>query len=108
MSTTTDYAADITKFTASVDSDAVESIVNYLGIALRTRDSQLVSATDPDELARIREGFAVKKLGLAPEVADSAIKSVVDRMMGDNSKNRVTFYYLLAETTGTLGKLHHN
>ena len=108
MSTTTEYATDITKFTPSVDAEAVDTIVNYLGIALRNRDSALVSASDRKELERIRDGFAEKKLGLGRDAADSAIKAVVDRMTGDRSKNRVTFYYLLAETTGTLAKLHHN
>ena len=34
-----------------------------------------------------------------------AIKTVAEKMKGERSKNRVTFYYLLAETTGTLAKL---
>lgn len=100
-----DYAADIAKYTVSVDAKAVESIVKYCGIALRNRDSSMVSSSDPDELARVRDGFAAKKLGLAAEAADAGIKKVVARMKGDNSKSRVTFYYLLAEETGTTGKL---
>lgn len=100
-----DYSADIAKYTASVDAKAVESIVRYCGIALRNRDSSLVSASDPDELARVRDGFAAKKLGLAAADADAGIKKVVARMKGDNTKERVTFYYLLAEETGTMGKL---
>lgn len=34
-----------------------------------------------------------------------SIKAVVEKMKGDRSKRRVTFYYLLAEATNTLGKL---
>ena len=100
-----EYAEDIAKFTGSVDDDAVTAIVHHCGIALRNRDSAMVSASDPQELATVRDGFAVKKLGLTPEAADKAIKSVVERMKGDNTKQRVTFYYLLAEATGTIGKL---
>ncbi|MFP5460927.1 MAG: DUF2853 family protein [Gammaproteobacteria bacterium] len=100
-----DYSADIAKYTASVDAKAVESIVKYCGIALRNRDSSLVSSSDPDELARVRDGFAAKKLGLDAAAADAGIKRVVQRMKGDNSKERVTFYYLLAEETGTMAKL---
>ena len=100
-----DYAADIAKYTANVDAKAVESIVKYCGIALRNRDSSMVSASDPDELGRVRDGFAAKKLGLAPDAADAGIRKVVARMKGDNTKSRVTFYYLLAEETGTMGKL---
>jgi len=36
---------------------------------------------------------------------DAGIKAVVEKMKGDPRKSRVTFYYLLAEATGTLGKL---
>jgi len=100
-----DYAADIRKYTANVNEGAVKSIVAYCGIALRNADSALVAATSPDELATVRDGFAAKKLGLDAKAADAGIKAVVEKMKGDPRKSRVTFYYLLAEATGTLGKL---
>ena len=100
-----DYAADIRKYIANVDEGAVKSIVTYCGIALRNADSALVAATSPDELATVRDGFAAKKLGLAADAADAGIKAVVEKMKGESRKSRVTFYYLLAEATGTLGKL---
>jgi len=101
----TDYSADVSKYTTSVNAAAVKAIVNYCGIALRSRDSSLVSASDPKELATVRDGFAAKKLGLKPEAADVGIKAVAAKMKDDKSKSRVTFYYLLAEVTGTLAKL---
>lgn len=100
-----DYAADISKYTANVDANAVKSIVSYCGIALQKRDSSLVSGTDPKELATVRDGFGAKKLGLAPDAADAGIKTVLEKMKAEQNKSRVTFYYLLAEATGTLGKL---
>ncbi|MCU0775472.1 MAG: DUF2853 family protein [Ideonella sp.] len=100
-----DYAADVAKYTTTVNADAVKAIVRYCGIALQNRDSSLVSGSDPKELATIREGFAAKKLGLDAATADGAMAKVVDRMKADRTKSRVTFYYLLAEETGTLGKL---
>lgn len=100
-----DYAADIRKYTANVNEAAVKAIVNYCGIALRNADSSLVSTTDPKELATVRDGFAAKKLGLDAAAADAGIKMVVEKMKSDRTKHRVTFYYLLAEATGTLGKL---
>lgn len=100
-----EYTPDIQKYTANVDEAAVTSIVKYCGIALRNADSSLVSATDKQELATVRDGFAAKKLGLAPEAADAAIAQVVEKMKGEHRKSRVTFYYLLAEVSGTLGKL---
>jgi hypothetical protein len=100
-----DYASDIAKYTATVDAAAVKSIVSYCGIALQSRDASLVSTSDSAELARVRDGFATKKLGLAADAADAGIKAVAEKMKAERNKSRVTFYYLLAETTGTLGKL---
>lgn len=103
--TMSDYATDIAKYTTNVSEPAVKAIVDYCGIALRSRDSSMVSASDAEELARIRDGFAAKKLGLKPEEAEAAIKTVVEKMKADRTKPRVTFYYLLAEATGTMAKL---
>lgn len=100
-----DYVADIRKYTADVNEAAVAAIVKYCGIALRNADASLVSATDAKELATVREGFAAKKLGLAPEAADAGIAAVALKMKAAPRKSRVTFYYLLAEASGTLGKL---
>jgi hypothetical protein len=100
-----DYASDIAKYTANVNAGAVEAIVKYCGIALQSQDASLVSTTDPQEIARVRDGFATKKLGLSAEAADAGIKAVTEKMKADRTKSRVTFYYLLAEATGTMGKL---
>ncbi len=100
-----DYKVDVEKYAQNVDDAHVDAIVKYLGIALRNKDSSLVSATDKAELDRVRDGFAAKKLGLSPDDADKGISAVVEKLKGVNQKNRVTFYYLLAEETGTLGKL---
>lgn len=100
-----DYSADVAKYTSNVNEAAVSAIVKYCGIALQNRDSALVSGTDAKELATVRDGFAAKKLGLSAEAADAGIATVVAKMKGVTNKSRVTFYYLLAETTGTLGKL---
>jgi hypothetical protein len=100
-----DYLADVRRYAPNADEAAVAAIVKYCGIALRNADSSLVSATDPQELATVRDGFAAKKLGLAPDAADAGIKAAVAKMKDAPRKSRVTFYYLLAEATGTLGKL---
>ena len=101
----TDYVPDVKKYTPTVNEAAVAAIVKYCGIALRRPDSSMVSATDPKELATVRDGFAAKKLGLTAEAADSGIKVTAEKMKATGRKSRVTFYYLLAEATGTLGKL---
>ncbi len=100
-----DYEEDVAKYTKNVNATAVKNIVNYCGIALRNTDSSLVASSDPEELKRVRDGFAAKKLGLSAEEADAGIAKVVEKMKGVNRKGRVTFYYLLAEATGTLDKV---
>ncbi len=100
-----DYVTDVRKYTPSVNEAAVAAIVKYCGIALQNADSSLVSATDSKELATVRDGFAAKKLGLDGAAADTGIKTVVAKMKDTPRKHRVTFYYLLAEATGTLNKL---
>lgn len=100
-----DYTADIAKYTSNPNEAAVAAIVKYCGIALRNADSAMVATSDSKELATVRDGFAAKKLGLSAEAADAGLKTVAAKMKGDNRKSRVTVYYLLAEATGTLGKL---
>ena len=101
----TDHVADIRNYTANVNETAVAAIVKYCGIALQRTDSSLVSTSDAKELATVREGFAAKKLGLTAEAADAGIKLVAEKMKSTARKSRVSFYYLLAEATGTLNKL---
>lgn len=100
-----DYVTDVSKYSTAVNEAAVAAIVKYCGIALQKADSSLVASSDPKELGTIREGFAAKKLGLSAEAADAAMKAATDKMKGENRKSRVTFYYLMAEASGTLGRL---
>ena len=50
-----------------------------------------------DELARVRDSWCKKKLGLGESDADldKMIKDICETMKGDARKQRVTFYYLL-------------
>jgi hypothetical protein len=99
-----DWTSDVKKYAPNADEKAIAGIVKYCGIALQKRDSSLVSFGDADEVARVRNNFLKKKLGLAqPDTElDAAIRSVSDKMKVDNSKNRVTVYYLLADHFGKL------
>lgn len=106
MADNSKYIEDIRKYSSNVDEEAVNKIVRHLGIALRNRDSALVSATDPKELERVRESWLKKKLGLSgDDKLDAAIAEVMEQMKGDRSKGRTTVYYLLAEKFGKLGSL---
>ena len=102
----TDYLADVRKYDALADAAVVDKIVKHLGIALRNRDSSMVACSDKAELDRVRAKWCEKKFGFEEAQRADAIIELVCRTMGsDNSKSRVTFYYLVAKHMGRLGDL---
>jgi hypothetical protein len=102
----TDYLTDVRKYDALADAAVVAKIVKHLGIALRNRDSSLVACTDKSERDRVREKWCEKKFGFEDTArADTIIELVCETMGRDNSKSRVTFYYLVAKHMGTLGDI---
>ncbi|WP_298828241.1 DUF2853 family protein [uncultured Piscinibacter sp.] len=100
-----DHVGDVRKYTDRVNEAAVAAIVKYCGIALQNADSSLVASSDPKELKTVREGFAARRLGLSAEAADAGMRVAIEKMKAAPHKSRVTFYYLLAEASGTLGRL---
>ncbi|HEX6133466.1 MAG TPA: DUF2853 family protein [Longimicrobiales bacterium] len=94
-----DWSADVRKYVPDADEKAIAGIVRHCGIALRNRDSSLVSFSDREELERVRENFLKKKLELTEPDAelDAAISAVGETMKADRTRNRVTVYYLLAD-----------
>ena len=102
------YADNIKKYAKGYNQKAAEKIVGHLGIALRNRDSSLVSCSDPGELQRVREKFCRGKLGLAQknDEIDAAMSKICEKMKPEGgNKSRVTFYYLMAEHFGKLDEL---
>jgi hypothetical protein len=93
------YVADIKRYASNPNEAAIAGLVKYLGIALRNRDSALVSGTDPKEVARVRDNFLKKKLGLTEpdDKLVASIKAVIEKLKDDRTKSRVTVYYLLAD-----------
>jgi hypothetical protein len=100
-----DYTADLKKYVKSPVASAVTTIVKFCGIALRGNDSRWVSVRDDAEVKRVVDGFCAKKLGLDAKAAKEAVLAVGEQMKADRTKHRVTFYYLVAEHTGTLSKI---
>ena len=101
-----DYIDDVKKYDAGADAEIVNKIVKHLGIALRNRDSSLVSCSDSKELDRVRTSWIGKKLGITDEAkANAAIQKVCEQLSADRSKSRVTFYYLTAKHLGKLDSL---
>ncbi|MEM9366068.1 MAG: DUF2853 family protein [Planctomycetota bacterium] len=100
-----DYVENVKKYESDPNEDAIEALVAHLGIALQSKDGMMVAASDPDELAKIRDNFCSRTLDLSKEEADAAIEKVCARMKGDTAKTRVTFYYLLAVESNTMHRL---
>lgn len=108
MADASKYEDNVKKHAKGYNQKAAEKIVGHLGIALRNRDSSLVSCSDQGELDRVREKWLRGKLGLAHSSAelDAAIGAICEKMSSEGSnKSRVTFYYLLAEHFGKLDAL---
>ncbi|MEM7767542.1 MAG: DUF2853 family protein [Pseudomonadota bacterium] len=108
MADASKYEENVKKYASGYNQKAAEKIVGHLGIALRNRDSSLVSCSDTGELDRVREKWLRGKLGLAHSTPDldAAILAICDKMKPEsNTKSRVTFYYLLAEHFGKLDHL---
>lgn len=108
MADASKYEDNVKKYASGYNQKAAEKIVGHLGIALRNRDSSLVSCSDQGELDRVREKWLRSKLGLAhatPDL-DAAMATVCEKMKPEGgNKSRVTFYYLLAEHFGKLDHL---
>ncbi len=100
MADASKYEENIQKYAKGYNQKAAEKIVGHLGIALRNRDSSLVSCSDQTELDRVREKWLRGKLSLAHSNADldGAIQAICEKLKPEGgNKSRVTFYYLLAE-----------
>ncbi len=100
-----DYFADVKRYDSDADEVIVKKIVRHLGIALRNRDSSLVSCSDPTELKRVKDSWCGKKLGVSADAADDAVARTCETMSGDRAKSRVTFYYLCARELEKLSDL---
>jgi hypothetical protein len=102
-----EHLDNVKRYAANADDKAVAGIVKHLGIALKSKDASLVSCSSKDELARVRDSWCKKKLGITDSDADidKVIKEVCEAMKADQRKDRVTFYYLLAEKYGKVSAL---
>lgn len=95
----TRYAADLKeKCGVKADMDLLTKVTIGCGPSIYNADASTVSATDPNEIATVKNNFLIKKLGLkdGPEL-DEAIDSVMETYGRSNrNKYRAVVYYLLA------------
>ncbi len=72
------------------------------GPSIYNADSSTVAATQPAEIATVKNNFLIKKLGLkdSPEL-DSAIKAVLTTYgQSERNKYRAVVYYMLTKHFG--------
>ena len=110
MSKRDDLAAKYTKdMKEKVDIDADQSkmlgIIKACGPAIYRADAETVSAGDPEEMNRVKNGFMKKHLGVEGDEADKVLDRAIERYGRSNrSKYRAVLYYIMADETGNLGK----
>jgi len=94
------YAADLKdKCGVNPDMDLLTKVTIGCGPSIYNADAATVSATDPSELATVKNNFLIKKLGLkdGPDL-DKGIQVVMDQYGQSNrNKYRPVVYYLLAK-----------
>lgn len=102
------YVENVKKYASNADELAIAGVVRHCGIALRNKDSSLVSGSDPAEINRVVQGFCKKKLARteSDETILDTVTKVLIKMKPENHKSRVTVYYLIAEQYEQLGLFH--
>ena len=94
------YAADLReKCGMEPDMDLLKKVTIGCGPSIYSDDASTVAASDTEELNRIKEGFLMKKLGLADsESLMGGIQSVIETYGRSNrNKYRAVVYYLLTK-----------
>jgi hypothetical protein len=99
------YVAQSNELNLGLSEELITSVAKGLGPSIYNADSSKVSGSDPDELARVKENYLIKKLGLSdgPEL-DAAIAEVMVQMGTSNrNKYRANVYALLCKKFGKEG-----
>lgn len=97
------YTADLKeKCGVAADVDLLTRVTKGCGPTVYDSDASIVSASDKEELERIKKNFLVRKLGLAPDAdLQAGIDAAVDQYGRSNRhKYRAVFYYLLVKHFG--------
>jgi hypothetical protein len=97
------YADDLkNKCKVTPDMALLTKVTIGCGPAIYDNDAQTVAASDPEELARIKSSFLIKKLGLQDSAAlMEGINAAIDTYgKSERNKFRAVFYYLLVKHFG--------
>ncbi len=92
-----DYKAQVADLGLGISEELLTAVAKGLGPSIYNADASKVSASDPEELARVKNNFLIGKLGLADSPAlDEAIDEVMEKMGKSNrNKYRAVVYALL-------------
>lgn len=85
-----------------VDHDLLVAATKACGPSIYNNDAETVSGSDPNELARVKNNFLKKRLGLSDsQDLDGMIAKAIDTLGKSNrSKYRAIMYYLLSKQAG--------
>ncbi|PCI56472.1 MAG: hypothetical protein COB34_06870 [Methylophilaceae bacterium] len=105
MADISEYKEALAKHTASINDAALAKMASTYALVMSNRDARNVSCGDAAEKETVRNNFLKKKLGLTDADADldAAVEAVCVTMKEERMKNRIVFYYLLAEKYNKLG-----
>jgi len=97
------YADDLkNKCKLTPDMALLTKVTIGCGPSIYDNDAQTVAASAPDEMARIKANFLVKKLGLkdGPSLTEGLAAAVETYGKSERNKFRAVFYYLLVKHFG--------
>ncbi|MEE9332378.1 MAG: DUF2853 family protein [Methylophilaceae bacterium] len=105
MADTNEYKAALAKYTSNINDGALEQMAKTYALVMSNKDAKNVACGDPAEKETVRDNFLKKKLGLtnSDNDLDAGVEAVCATMKEDRMKNRLVFYYLLAEKYNKLG-----
>jgi Protein of unknown function (DUF2853) len=105
MADISEYKESLAKYTSNINDAALEKMAKTYALVMSNRDAKNVSCGDAAEKETVRNNFLKKKLGLTNSDTDldAAVEAVCVTMKEDRMKNRLVFYYLLAEKYNKLG-----
>jgi hypothetical protein len=91
------YAKDVDGLGMKPDKNLLRAIAKGCGPSIYRPDSALVAASNKDEVARVKQNFCIKKLGIkdTPKL-DEGLSEVL-KSYKSRRKQRVVVYYLLVK-----------
>lgn len=96
------YKSNMDKLDLSYEEDKLRACVKACGPSIYNADSETVSSGDPEEMARVKNNYLIKKLGLSEsDDLDAILEYAVEKIGKSNRKKyRAIMYYLCSEKAG--------